>query len=416
MAVAMKYIVFCFALLSIGCQSQPESEPVSQPDGTVTLPDIDISSSPNGIVSLPDDVPEVFKEHFIKYTKVMAPNGKPIHILAQDGWTDDQIKHGRNVLEHILTSFPGSAYGDDKSAVANAMSDRKATMVFFNSEPDLEAAMRGGLGGATDLSMQDLRANECPAVGDLDYMAHVTRDASYEEIWHLVHDYGIKPTRPDMIAEMREANDLAAENGWRGWPDDEPEEHPNEYVGVLIDNYLDLWAVHPTKYEARPIEPGDIPEGHSHFGRYFANSRAALKTDDPLGYAVIEKFFSPYLTYTPELPESFMGTFSMTLDPNERYTYKTQHLRSAALMGTNNANLVGNRYDNVLNGNAGDNVLDGREGEDTAVFAGPRGDYEIERRDDAVVVRDSVANRDGTDTLADVELAQFADETVSLIP
>ena len=100
------------------------------------------------------------------------------------------------MLEHILTDYPGSAYGDDKTAVANAMSDRKATMVFFNTEPDLEAAMRGGLAGATDLSMQDLRANESPAVGDADYMAHVTRDAAYEEIWHLVHDYGIKPRFP----------------------------------------------------------------------------------------------------------------------------------------------------------------------------------------------------------------------------
>ena len=39
-------------------------------------------------------------------------------------------------------------------------------------------------------------------------MAHVTRDAAYEEIWHLVHDYGIKPTRQAMIAEMRRVNDV----------------------------------------------------------------------------------------------------------------------------------------------------------------------------------------------------------------
>ena len=65
--------------------------------GRVTLPEIDISASPDGIVPLPDDVPGVFKKYFVKYTKVVAPNGKPIHILAQDAWTDDQIKHGRNV-------------------------------------------------------------------------------------------------------------------------------------------------------------------------------------------------------------------------------------------------------------------------------------------------------------------------------
>ena len=401
------------ALLLSSCQKKEE----------VTLPEIDISASPNGIVPLPDDVPDVFREYFAKYTKVTAPNGKPIHILAQDGWTDDQIKHGRNVLEHILTDHPGSAYGNDKAAVANSMADRKATMVFFNTEPELREAMRGGLGDATDLSMQDLRANESPAVGDEDYMGHVTRDASYDEIWHLVHDYGIKPTLPEMIAEMKKANDVATENGWRAWSDDEPEEHPNEYVGVLIDNYLDLWAVLPKKYEGRDIEPGEIPEGHSHFGRYFANSRAKLREQDPLGYAVIEKFLHPYLTYTPELPEDFSGTFSMERDPNVAYTHKTQHLRNATLTGRNDANLTGNGYDNALKGNAGNNVLkggagadelDGGEGEDTAAFAGSSADYEIQNDGESVTVSDHVADRDGTDTLENIELLRFSDKKISL--
>jgi len=140
----------------------------------VTLPEIDTSGSPDGIVDLPDDVPEVFHRYFDRYTYFAAPNGRRIHFLAQDGWTRDQIQHGRNVLEHLLADFPGSAYGNDKSGIANAMADRKATMVFFNTEDDLDRAFREGLGGATDLSMQDLRANECPAVGDADYMGHVT--------------------------------------------------------------------------------------------------------------------------------------------------------------------------------------------------------------------------------------------------
>ena len=108
-----------------------------------------------------------------------------------------------------------------------------------------------------------------------------------------------------MLAEMRRANDAVAQRGWRAWPEDEPQEHPNEYVGVLIDNYLDLWAVKPKKYEGRVLRPDDLPEGTSHFGRYFANSRAKLKELDPAGYELVEKFFPPYLTYTPELPKSF---------------------------------------------------------------------------------------------------------------
>ena len=389
----------------------------------VTLPDIDTSASPDGIVDLPDDVPEVFREHFVKYTYYPTPDGRRIHILASDGWTRDQIKHGRNVMEHLLTDFPGSVYGDDKSGIANAMADRKATMVFFNTEEDLNEAMRSGLPGATDLSMQDLRANESPAVGDADYMAHVTRDAAYEEIWHLIHDYGIKPTLTSMIAEMRTANDEAATKGWYAWPRDEPEDHPNEYVGALIDNYYDLWTVPPTVYEGRDIEPDEIPEGHSHFGQYFAGSRPLMPEKDPLGYALVTKFVGPHLTYTPELPLDFSGTFSMAFDPDERYTMKTQHLRNAALTGDGDANLRGNVHDNVLTGNAGANrleggggndTLDGGGGEDTAVFGGPAADYEVSGDGDSTTVVDSQADRDGTDMLRGIETLQFSDGAVQL--
>ena len=296
-------------------------------------------------------------------------------------------------------------------------------MVFFNTEEELNEAMRSGLARATDLSMQDLRANECPAPGDADYMGHVTRDASYEEIWHLIHDYGIKPTLPDMIAEMRAANDVAEANGWRGWPDDEPQEHPNEYVGVLIDNYYDLWTVPPTMYEAVDIEPGEIPDGHSHFGRYFAGSRSAMLEDDPLGFALIEKFVPPHLTYTPELPLDFSGTFSMTFDPEVRYTMKTQHLRNVALTGDGDADLRGNAHDNVLTGNGGANRLeggggndtvDGGAGDDTAVFSGAAAEYEVASVGDQVTVTDSQSDRDGVDTLRGIESLQFSDGTVQV--
>jgi len=388
------------------------------------LPDIDISGTPGGVVALPEQVPELFRRHFVKYTKLVAPNGKPIHILAADGWTDDQIRHGRDVLEFLLSDHPGSAHGDDKRDIANAMADRRATMVFFNTEEDLEAAGRELFRGA-DLSMQDLRANECPAPGDADYMAHATRDAAYEEIWHLIHDYGIKPTRPAMIAEMRAANDAAQRSGWRGWPDDEPQEHPNEYVGVLIDNYYDLWAVHPTLYEARPIEPGDVPAGQSHFGRYFAGSRAAMRAEDPAGYALIREFLPPHLTYTPTLPEDFEGSFSMTFDPQAAYTYKTRHLRNATLAGANDSGLTGNEHDNVLTGNAGDNTLTGAGGNDTleggagrdvASFSGASADYELEHDGETTTVTDSVEGRDGVDVLRGIELLRFQDEQQALAP
>ena len=61
---------------------------------------------------------------------------------------------------------------------------------------------------------------------------------------------------------------------------------------------------------------------------------------------------------------------------------------------------------------------------DTAVFSGNSGDYTItvndqgtaDFSDDVVTVADSVAGRDGTDTLRHIERLQFADEAVVLVP
>ncbi|MBN1224295.1 MAG: hypothetical protein JXB23_13695 [Candidatus Aminicenantes bacterium] len=157
-------------------------------DEALTLPMIDIRDSENGIVSLPASVPAVFTDVFVKHTKVLAPNGMPIHILAQAGWTDEKILKVRNILEHMLTDFPGPEYGSDKTAVANAMADRKAAMILFENSEESRKAMRGPLRDSADLEMQSMWANEITAEGSDDYMNHITRDAAYEEIWHLVHE------------------------------------------------------------------------------------------------------------------------------------------------------------------------------------------------------------------------------------
>ncbi len=386
--------------------------------GNVTLPEIDISTSSNGVVPLPNNTPKVFTNWFSKYTKTYAPNGKPIHFLAQSGWTELQIVKARNVMEHILNDFPGSEYGNDKSIVANAMSDRKATMVLFNTPGDMQQAMRGDLGSATDLNMQDLRANENPAEGTEDYMAHRTRDASYEEILHLIHDYGIKPALPEYQAEIvAHHEDMEARDLWTSWGD------ANEYIAVIYDHYLDLWNPYPTVYEGNSINMDEVVEGTSHFGAYRAgNSRTTLKNNDPVGYELVVKFFHPYLTYTPQLPESFEGTFSIEFDVSVRYTYKSQHLTNVTLTGSNNANLDGNGHDNTLTGNdgmntirgnSGDDQIDGGNSSDTAVYSGVFAEYSLKDGENTVV-HDSISERDGTDTLMNIEILQFSDRKVEL--
>jgi Ca2+-binding RTX toxin-like protein len=399
-----------------------QSSQNSEDRDVVTLPEIDISGSPNGIVPFPDTVPAVFTDVFVKYTKVTAPNGRPIHLLAQADWTDDKLIKVRNILEHMLTDFPGSAYGSDKTKVANAMSDRKAAMVLFNNSQVSQEAMRGPLSGATDLRMQSMWANEIAAEGSDDYMRHITRDASYEEVWHLVHETGVIPALLKFQSEIETAKDAAVKIGW-GPPNDDPSSWHSEYYAQQYDNYLDLWVVQPKVWEGRKLKPGEMPEGTAHWGQNQVNSRGELLELDPVGYELIEKFFHPYLTYRPQLPVDFEGTFSIEFDKALVYTHKSQHLKNVTLRGSKNANLIGNAFDNVLTGNAGNNILTGGrgddwllggDGDDTAVFFGVGEDYTITKGGKYVAVKDNRVNRDGTDTLISIEFLQFSNRKVKI--
>jgi hypothetical protein len=417
------YVIFCVLTLTACSGSKDAKTKESRIYVAHILDNISIDKSTNGIVPLPEQTLPVLRNTFDRYTRISAPNGKPVHFLAQAAWSDDQILKARNTLRFILTDFPGSVYGDNKAKVADAMANSNAAMVLFNDVAALEKAFDNTPLENVDLSMQDLRANECPADGSDDYLNHITRDASFEEIWHLVHDYGIKQTLPEMIAEMRRANKTAIGRGWQAWPEDEPVEHPNEYVGALLDNYFDLWTIRPKKYEGRDISAKDVPEGTSHFGRYFAGSRKKMSKMDPEGFALIEKFFHPSLTYTAKLPEDFKGTFSLTFDKNLVYTYKSRHLKNVTLRGNHNADLVGNESDNKLTGNkganrltgaAGSDVLAGGEGEDTAIFSGDYNEYEISKDSGKIRIKDKLKNRDGCDILINIEFLRFRDKLIKL--
>ena len=72
--------------------------------------------------------------------------------------------------------------------------------------------------------------------------------------------------------------------------------------------------------------------------------------------------------------------------------------------------ITGNTAGNTITGNAGNDVIDGGDGSDTAVFRGNIADYTIvDNGDGTRTVTDSVAGRDGMDTLSNVENLRFAD-------
>jgi Ca2+-binding RTX toxin-like protein len=77
--------------------------------------------------------------------------------------------------------------------------------------------------------------------------------------------------------------------------------------------------------------------------------------------------------------------------------------------------LIGNSGENFLRGGAGNDTINGGDGSDTAVFSGNRADYTIAvNANGALTVADKVANRDGTDTLSQIEQLQFSDQTITV--
>ena len=376
---------------------------------------IDTFAQPHRIVELPDDLRNRLKGHFVKYTSVFAPNGKPIHFLAMDGWSDDRILRARKVLEHFLTDTPHRKFGD-KTELANEMANNHATMVLLNHNRDMGRVMP--VLERSNLACQDLRANESPYEGEDDYMLHETRDAAYEEVFHLVHGKGLIFVMKDYDREIRRLAKIATDTDL--WNYDEPNMPGNhfEYVICVIDNYLDLWKTNPTKMEGRRLSPQR--SGESFNGEYKAEDRASTFVADPEGFRMVEKFNPEHIAYTAELPVGFSGLFSIAADGGHRYSEKAKHLLNVTARGeeqvqltgnVNNNRLVGNDADNVLTGNGGDDSIFGGPGKDTAVFRGKRSEYTIRRSGDLVEVHDSVVNRDGYDVLSGVEVLKFSDET-----
>ncbi len=69
----------------------------------------------------------------------------------------------------------------------------------------------------------------------------------------------------------------------------------------------------------------------------------------------------------------------------------------------------------VVNGGMGNDNINGGAGNDTAIYSGNDNQYVITNNDNGTwTVQDNVANRDGTDTVSNIEFLQFANKTISL--
>lgn len=106
------------------------------------------------------------------------------------------------------------------------------------------------------------------------------------------------------------------------------------------------------------------------------------------------------------LASSFKGTYQLA-------TESTRGITNISLSGSNHANLVGDESNNQLRGNGGVNLLDGKGGIDTALFTGARSEYAVDMTASGIITQDSIDNRDGINTLINIEYLQFSDQRIN---
>ena len=268
--------------------------------------------------------------------------------------------------------------------------------------------------------MHRLYSAETPVEGDDWFMNndYDHRDAAFEEILHLVHDNGIgidKPgyaegALPSYQAQIRNATTHNQPtwldppgNGFWGedqydWIIELQDEGSltQEYLASVVDVYYGLWGNY----------------GAGMWGIYEASTRGELGTGDPPGYALMPQFFHPQLTWMVMLAPTLNETFRMTFDPSIGYTWKSQYYLHATLLGSNDANLVGNAENNCFGPNAGTNEIDGgsSSGVDVCMFQGNCTEYSITcSASDACHIVDSVNNRDGVTYTSNIDALTFFD-------
>ena len=377
-------------------------------DSTPTLPQIDISGSETGIVPLPDGVDPMFLAVASRYTHVVTPNEDLIPILIQNDFETEQILHARRVLESYLVDVPDSEWGSNKASIANAIGATNAILFLLNDEdeyenPDLWALMDAGVNG------QDLLATEVFPEGSSTYMGSSERDATYEEVLHFIHGYGIQLAAPGMQNAIESAMVVAIENEYYDPLSDLPvEDYDEEYLAMGLECYFGLWA--------------HDPAGNGYCGdqEYAFIDRESMSEGDPDLFNIIQGFMGDSWNYVARLPLQFSGEFHLFRQPSLDYTHRSQYLRDVEVRGDGNVVVFGNEHTNMVIGNAGDNIFQGNEGDDIfhggdghdrALFTGVRDNYVVippyATDDSSYQVLDIQPDRDGTDHLFDIEELEF---------
>lgn len=330
-----------------------------------------------------------------------------VQVLTNENISNDFINHAGNVITHFLHDVPFATHGE-KEDLRVQLNNAWAALAIFENEAQLESPEAEAL-WECDPKIQDLWLTEMVKPGSPEWLDASQRDASFEEILHFIHDYGIAPSNSVFQAAIQAASDEAVANGtYQPLSDLAPEDYDNEYLAIGMECYYGFWQHDPQ---------GD---GFAGDQEYPYISRAAIEANDPALFAILNDFFPPLILTPLSIDEDFRGTFYMDDIENVSadYKYKAQYYTRARFLGTNDNSFWGNKHGTRLQGNSGNNsfhpfggfdVIDGDEGEDTLVLQGNCGEYNILTTESGFIYVDLIENRDDTNEMLNIEWIRHAD-------
>lgn len=373
----------------------------------VTYPSVDL------IVTDKSMMKGMFSVYYEKYIAYTAPNKKNIYIVATKDITDTQLLYAYSILTNYLIA--DNDY--DMEKLANSIADSGSYIVMAGGEDGNSPVPFFALNG------QPLYYAEVAAPGSTWFMEndYTHRDATFEEILHFTHDYGIgTSSNPGVFPIFSEKVKTATYNSlptdktlwgveglWARQTNEQTQKEwllelekegslEQEYLASVIDSFYGLWEAY------------DEAEGGM-WGMYVAKGREDIYIEDPHGSSLLT-YFNEYISSMITLDESLSGDFHLSLDENLPYTYKTQYYKNIRLSGSNNTNIYGNDQDNVFIGNQGDNIIDGITGNNTVQYEDVYESYNVDIQEDRIIIKN--INTGSTDTLYNINRIQFMDKEI----
>jgi hypothetical protein len=184
-------------------------------------------------------------------------------------------------------------------------------------------------------------------------------------------------------------------------------------IDINADGNLDIVfdrmdASNALGYGQRPV--AYLNDGFGHFEAVLASDVLSLNSNN-------QQFFSG-------LARAFYGTNGLSWI--SEYTLNGQvYLKEldattklpdiTKITGTDNADrITANTLNNLLNGMGGNDTIDGGSGIDTVIYSGAAATHTVVIGNGTVTIADKITNRDGTDTLTNIERLQFTDTNIAL--